>query len=416
VIVVFDTETNRFAPGCMAPPLVCVQWLTVDVGRCSAPQIINHWRGSEWARWALKQDLIVGQNVSYDLAVLCAQDESLVPLVYRAYEENRVTDTMLRQKLADIGRGKYRGFFNGDAWIQLNYDLGAICKRHGGHANKEDPWRLHYGLLRDVPVERWGEQICTNVPCVEGKGKKARIVLRELKGSDALSYALNDPVATAQAFLGQATRYDPALLVNEFDQARHFWALDLASTWGIRTSPAGVESLRAGAQERLDHLAAFLGEHELVRPNGSRNTTLAAKRMLEVCKAEGLQVRRTKAWIEAQRTGKVLGLYKGVCLDSEACNSVQDPVLEAYSEYSSMMKVLSNDVEMLRRGIGRPIHTNFGTAESGRKTSASPNIQNPRRLPGVRECFVPTWFGTYSEAHQPSLLDLAFADEDDEAA
>ena len=35
------------------------------------------------------------------------------------------------------------------------------------------------------------------------------------------------------------------------------------------------------------------------------------------------------------------------------------------------------------------MHTNFGMAASGRSTSSKPNVQNPRRLPGIRECFTP---------------------------
>jgi DNA polymerase I-like protein with 3'-5' exonuclease and polymerase domains len=78
-----------------------------------------------------------------------------------------------------------------------------------------------------------------------------------------------------------------------------------------------------------------------------------------------------------------------VCLDSDACKSSGDPLLEAYAEFSSMSKVLSNDVEMLRKGTVVPIHTHFDMADTGRVTSAKPNTMNPRRLAGVRECYVP---------------------------
>jgi hypothetical protein len=373
VIVFFDTETERFRPGLMAPPIVCVQWCVDDgdarlmTKRAECTDGRGYWEETEsagnafsaWAAWLLEQDLIVGHNAAYDLACLGAHDPALVPLIFRAYRENRVTDTMWRQKLADIGRGTYRGFFNSGAWIPLSYDLGSVGGRHGFKVNKDDPWRLRYHELADVPLAQWP--------------------------ADALTYALNDPEATRAAYVGQAGRYDPALLVDEFAQARKFWALQLASVWGLRTSLRGVMSLERGTTERLGELETLLkappdGVPPLVKPDGVRDTKAAKERMRKVCAEAGVEPRMTK------------GGKKGIpdiCLDSDACNSVGDPLLEAYAELSSLKKVLSNDVKAMREGVCTPIHTHFDLAETGRCTSAGPNVQNPRRLPGVRECYVP---------------------------
>lgn len=364
MIVCFDLETRLFAPGCMAPEIVCVTWV-VDGG---TPEIMHARNGqslnselytvfsdplSFWAHWVLdRADGIVGHNVAYDLACLCAHDETLVPKVFQAYDENRITDTMLRQKLADIGRGRYRGFYNGPVWIPLSYDLGDVGRRHGLKVDKEDPWRLRYGELIDVPLASWPEE--------------------------AIAYALRDAEATWAAFEGQEERYGEELLVDQFNQARKFWALHLASVWGLRTSLRGVMQLEKGALEELERLGDLLREHGLVRKDGSRDTKAAKARMAAVCAEQGLEPRLTKS-------GEL-------CLDSEACKSVGDPLLEAYTDFSSYSKVLSADVKMLKAGIMLPIHTRFDLADTGRVTSSKPNVQNPRRLPGVRECFVPRGF------------------------
>jgi hypothetical protein len=400
-----DCETERFRPGRQAPPIVCVQWCVDDgpahlmtargefahqSGSLSGPT--NNTFVSLFAYWLNQGATLVGHNIAYDLRCFCALDPSgsLLQLVFRAYRENRITDTMWRQKLADIGRGKYRGFSNKGAWVQLNYDLGAVGGRHGFRVNKDDPWRLYYGLLADVPLERWPEVRAT-VPKLKDDepqlDKDGRPIMVELRGEDALTYALGDPIATRAAYRGQAQRYEPELLCDEFNQARKFWALGLAECWGLRTSLRGVVSLERGARERLQELGELLQEPEdataadgepgaaLVRKDGSKDTKAAKARMVAVCKAAGLAPRLTKK--------------EGICLDSDACNSSGDPLLEAYTEYSSMGKVLSNDVAALRRGMIVPIHTHFDLAETGRTTSARPNVQNPRRLAGVRECFVP---------------------------
>lgn len=406
-----DTETVRFRAGCMAPKIVCVQWCVDDgpaqlmtargefaheSGALSPPT--GNTLPSLLAYWLNQGATLVGHNIAYDLRCFCALDSELVPVVFRAYRENRVTDTMWRQKLADIGRGKYRGFSNKGSWIQLNYDLGSVGGRHGFRVNKDDPWRLHYGLLADVPLAAWPTFVA-EVPKLK-KGTEdepeldsaGRPVLVQLVGEDAIKYALGDPIATRAAFIGQAQRYEPALLVDEFNQARKFWGLGLAECWGVRTSLRGVLSLERGAQQRVDELGEILTEPAdpraaegqlgaaLVRDDGSRDTKAAKAHMRNVCAENGVTLRMTK------------GGKKGipdVCLDSDACDSSGDPMLEAYSEYSSMKKVLTNDVAALRRGVVVPIHAHFDLAETGRTTCARPNLQNPRRLAGVRECFVP---------------------------
>jgi hypothetical protein len=378
----------------MAPPIVCVQF-AVDDGAAHlmtkrgefahesgtlSPPTANTF-SSLLASWINGGATLVGHNVAYDLACFVAQDQALAPLVFRAYRESRITDTMWRQRLSDLGRGKYRGFFRGPVWVPLQYDLGSVARRHDFLVDKEEPWRMHYALLDEIPLKGWPDFFARVSDVRKGAKPGAEV---SLCGQDAIRYALGDPLATRAAFVGQAREYSADLLVDEFCQARRFWALHLSSVWGIRTSLRGVLSLEKGARERYDHLGAILLDAGLVRHKSKRDATLvrdtkAAKERIERAYAEiGLPVRRTAK--------------DGTCLDSDSCLSSGDPLLESYSEFSSMAKVISNDVEMLRRGTVSPISTSWGLAETGRTTSSSPNIQNPRRLPGVREAFVPMGF------------------------
>lgn len=392
--VFFDTETHRFRPGVMAPPIVCVQFC-VDEGRVrlmtkrgefadgagnvSGPT--ENTFSSLLAHWITQGATLVGHHTAYDLACFCAGDPSLVPLVFRHYRESKVTDTMLRQKLADIGRGKHRGFQAGCGWVPLNYDLGSVGGRHGYRVDKHDPWRMYYALLDDVPLADWAAFSADVADLRRGAPTGAMV---EIYGPDAIRYALGDAHATRAAYCGQA-RYGAEYFVDEYQQARKFWALNLASIWGLRTSLRGVMSLEKGAREHRDSLAALLlaaTPEPLLRPKTKRpgapltRDTKAAMRRIERAYAElGLPARRTAK--------------DGICLDSDACKSSGDPMLEAYADYSSMAKVLSNDVEMLSKGVVTPIHTRFDLADTGRVTSSKPNVMNPRRLPGVRECYVP---------------------------
>ncbi len=114
----------------------------------------------------------------------------------------------------------------------------------------------------------------------------------------------------------------------------------------------------------------------LVRKDGSRNTIAAGNRMRQWCGEHGFDMRETPS-------GKPE-------LSADACAEIGDPILELYAEYSQLTKVASNDLVFLERGTREPIHCRYNVLlETGRTSSSSPNLQNLRRLPGIREAFVP---------------------------
>ena len=166
---------------------------------------------------------------------------------------------------------------------------------------------------------------------------------------------------------------------DQYRQARGAWALHLESVWGLRTHGPGVDKLEAETRGALAEIEEGLKDAGLVRrggkKDGSRNIAAARARMVLACERRGKPVRLTEKG--------------GVSLDSDACEASEDDLLEDYAELTSLKNVLSKDIPVLRAGTVFPVHTNFGLAASGRSTSSGPNVQNPRRLPGIRECFVP---------------------------
>ncbi len=111
--------------------------------------------------------------------------------------------------------------------------------------------------------------------------------------------------------------------------------------------------------------------------------------MLAVCEREGLPLRKTKK--------------DGICLDSDACEATEDPLLKDYAEFTGLGKTLNADIPMLEAGTTFPVHCRYGLAESGRTTCSAPNIQNLRRLPGIREAFIPRPGHVFLQADFPSL-------------
>lgn len=356
----WDTETALFRPGLQAPPLTCVSYC-IDKGPA---EVVGHVAGLAMVRRALVEGwTLVAHNAPYDLLVCCAEDPDLLDLVFDAYDQDRIHDTKIRQQVIDISKdGLSRRTYAGPPGQKpfTAYSLGGLVARHTGIVMDKGAVRTSFGPLRGVPVADWPE--------------------------GAADYAKDDTTLLRAVYEAQEPYAAQCNDIPIMTQGQ--WWLHLLKSWGVRTNAAGVESLTRGTAEALAKVRQMLVDAGLVREERykktgaiqgyTRDTKAAQARMLEVM---GDGCKKTKGG--------------GVCLDEDACKDSEDPLLEAYAEYSTLSSVLAKDCPALAQGVNQPIHSHYDMAGSGRTTSSKPNVQNWRRLPGVRECFVPRpghWF------------------------
>ena len=397
---VADNETCLFRPGVMAPELVCTSFAAPGLGagilHANDPRLLPL-----ITSWLEGHDILAGHHFPYDLATWCAKWPHLVPLVFAKFDRDEITDTLIRQQLLDIAAGEFRGVLrkfekeitqeeevckvHGDAcinhmacgnaghlvlqnvtrivqgakWIPHNYNLDDLIYRASGRRLDKNTWRLRYGEFIDVPVEQWP--------------------------AGARQYPIDDSIACLEVLLKQEVhaQYIP----DQFRQTRAAWGLHLTHLWGLRTHAPGVELLERETVAAIAEIEGGLREAGLIRTeiskltgkptkkDGSRNVAAARKLMVQVCETVGKPVRLTDG-------GQV-------SLDSDACEASENELLEDYAELTSLKAVLNKDLPMLRAGMVYPVHTTFGMAASCRSTSSKPNVQNPRRLPGIREAFIP---------------------------
>lgn len=356
----------------MAPEMVCLSYAAPgeEPGLLHAddPRTLPLLRA-----WLTGHDTLVGAHIPYDLAVVCAKWPELVPFVFAKFDRAEITDVKLRQQLLDIAAGQFRGYLRkfekeevqpdgtikkirAARWVPHNYDLDALVYRASGRRLDKNTWRLRYGEFLHVPVAEWPE--------------------------GARQYPIDDAVATLEVFLKQEEHV--AYIPNQWRAAENAWALHLTSVWGLRTDERRVAVLMLQTEGALAEIEGDLQRAGLVRDDGSRNVKLARERMVQACTAGGIPLRLTD---------------KGsVCLDADACEASEDELLKDYAELTSLKAVLAKDIPVLRAGTLHPVHTSFGLAASGRSTSSGPNVQNPRRLPGVRESFSPRTGKVYAQA------------------
>lgn len=347
-----DTETFLFEPGRMAPQVVCTSYAdAVGSG------LLHMAEGSSWdavAMWLEQakagKRTIVGHSVSYDFACLCSDHPELLPLVFDAYNADAVTDTLVRQKLINNSRGELRGWRNAATgyWTKHSYSLAAIAKKLLGldMAKGDDTWRKRFGELWSVPLQDWPEE--------------------------PKQYAIGDGVVTLGAVVAQEADAAPGILDDQYRQTRADLALNLISTWGIITDAAALAELRRMVEADLATYRAGLLQSGLVRANGSRNMKLAMEIM-------------DQAWPGCPKTPT-----NRYSITEETCTESGNPELLLLAKYGKAQNLLSGGVSALEEGISKPIHTYFDSfLETGRTSSSGPNIQNPHRAKGVRECFKP---------------------------
>lgn len=386
-MISLDTETFKAQPGLLAPPLVCTSWATRE-----ASGLLHHTESRHYVEQWIKNEHIIGANIAFDMCVFAAKWPDLLPSIFDAYDNGRITCIIVRQKLIDIGHGQYRGYFTDEnKYIPVEYNLQDIARRHdpaidllgklsGRHDipldldKGDDGWRLRFGELYDVPIEAWPER--------------------------AKTYALGDSKWPIVCFDGQEKERSNGFLEDEHRQAAADFVLQLMSVWGTKTDPAWVQRLvqttnRISSQllneKLLPHGLVVMTKATKTKPSKpKRDTKVAKQRMQDVCTQLGIKIKLTD-------TGQI-------ALDEDACNATADPVLMAYAQYSSLGTVLSKDIPTLLAGTQYPIQPRYEVLLETGRTSASGdknrkanavrsrygyNVQNIRRLPGIRECFVP---------------------------
>jgi len=356
--IAFDLETEKFRPGLMAPPPVCLSYAHESTKGLKVGGDIATYAASIF-QYALEgHAYIVGHSVAFDMAVLLAHRPELADLIWLLYTTGRVRCTRVREKLLDIAEGTHGGEWDakGEKKIKKTYDLADIVARKFGRKRDKKTWRTGYAELLETPLDQWPQ--------------------------GAIDYAVDDATDTLELYNHQEDRaYNMRYLLPDQDsQTRADLGLRLMSVWGVRTDGASVEALKAATDKRFEELKFELQAAGLVRtkrtPKGKESKNLAQTREL---------VERSFSGPTVPRTDK--GAIKTDADTLELCN---DPLASVLHEYVGLEKSAGAFVNKLREGAELPIHPSFNVlVNSGRTSSSSPNIQQQPRVPGVRECFTP---------------------------
>ena len=376
-----DTETCAIRKALLAPPLACISWAEKNGDGVIHSGLVDRHESRKYCQ-KLFSEPSTWLNGPYDWAVIGNEFPELMGLIFEALAADIVFDVEIRQKLIDIAQGQFRGFCSIDGKMaKITYSLAAIVKRLLGIEMEKDEWRLRYHEFRDVPIHQWP------------------------KG--AQEYPQLDSIRTLQAHLKQDAYVEAAggdlrgVFINQQFQSRAHFGLHLASCWGIRTEQRAVLELEQRLEQEWVELRGELIQHGMIRKTGARNMKYAKQLMYAALGDEGCKLTdtgRKKLKVMVKEGFDILqakkALFKNgegyIALDEEMCLLSNDPRLLTLQKFGHVIKIKNTYVPALKQGMVFPIQSRFEPiVETGRTSSKEPNIQNPPRGDGVRECFIP---------------------------
>ena len=414
--IAFDTETWLIEPGRGAPPMVC---LTYDSPALEEPVILTTLEHDaeihETIRaWLTEPGLIlVAHNTAFDLAVLAVRYPDLLPLIFKAYEDNRIADTMVWEMLYDIATGN---MFSG-----RKYNLAAVVKRRldfdvEGKVGP-DVWRLRYQELDETPLAEWPPA--------------------------AIDYAVHD--ATYAKLLWQDIQ-NHGVPDDLWRQTRAAWCLHLMGMWGVRTDPERVAALEKELHEHVDGEIEYLLTTPLykqAKPTRAQKAAGEPGKISQDTKETALAVARAytgvstgvddqepksaagklllkhlpnrrdvlslvRAWEKAGVVDSIPRTDKGgISRDAETLRSSGDKTLLRLAEISGDKKLLTAYVPLLQQRVINPFWNVL--LVSGRASCRKPSLQVMPKKPGVRECFIPQdgfWY-LFADYHVAEMCGLA---------
>jgi DNA polymerase-1 len=151
-VYAIDWETWKIEAGMLAPPPVCLAVATRLPDGNLQTALFDRADGLAFIKKLLEaavrgEAVIVMQNGVYDMAVSLNADESLLSLIFEAYDVGAIRDIKERQKLIDLADGemKFKRTADGE-FMRSVYTLEAMVKHYTGRQldKSGDSWRLRY--------------------------------------------------------------------------------------------------------------------------------------------------------------------------------------------------------------------------------------------------------------------------------
>lgn len=396
-LVSLDLETYAIEPGLLTPRIVCgsMAWPGKGGALFTRDGILAG------AEALLKgESIIVGANIAFDFGCLARENPKLLPLIFKAYEEDRVFDVQIAQALDAIYHGHL--FLDPRTMDQLRnpetgkrgrYSLSTVVDLVLGRtdAKANDRWRTSYALLDGIPIESWPE--------------------------DAQQYPVDDAVNTLECAIAQVkgggggfTPGPHKNIEDQGNQAAAAFALQLGAIWGLRTDAAAVEHLRKRGAEAAQKFNEKFKKLGFIREDGTEDQAAVKRAVVKVYGSGAKCSACIDGKVLSEKSGKPINckVCSGTGLDIEGVPRTKtggvtanadcliesgDDDLAAYGD-AAFEKVNTTYLPFLEQGLVRPISLRPNViVATGRASYDNPIQQLPKGVVKgdiasmVRPCF-----------------------------
>jgi len=326
---------------------------------------------------------IVAHNAAFDFTCLSAHNQDNVGKIFQLATNRFLECTYIRSMLISNAHGELKSTQNNK--IQLNYD------KVGYHSLAGTLKRFCYrdiSEVKDHTVQTTYHTVL-NVPFDEWPVNYRDYLVQDVEYLHELYFAQNK---AADVWVHDAMAHKSAVFEAPRRATFHY-ALNLASAWGVKVDLNAVEALRETSKEEAIKMAKLMVDHGFATEvTGVRAQKLLASDKLPITISQ-----------EALRSAVQLGFDNGylneiprtdkgdIAVDRKTLASCGNPILQQYAEAGAQRTILNTFVPALEKSKQRNGVLNtrfFPLSETGRVSARDPNLLNPPRNGGVRECIV----------------------------
>lgn len=276
--IAFDTETEAFGPGNMAPRPVIASFYDGASGFFERFKNLFTDEDASLACEALLRPgvVVATANGSYDMAVIARDRPELLKLIFDKHErgewfdiqiqaaldaiaEGRMTEGMVLDRNGQVLRKEYP-----DGPASNRFSLAACVYLYLGRMNAKQnaAFRTMYGALNKLPREQWPAE-AQAYPIDDAKNTyEVAAVMRGLTGTPAQNLGQ----IGAQFIEGGA----PPLIAMTHHQLHTYAAfcMHLGSVWGFRTERSRIDAIMANVNKGYEAEVAFFRTEGLYKVAG----------------------------------------------------------------------------------------------------------------------------------------------------
>lgn len=448
--VAWDFETDAFGPDYPAPETVCMSFMWLDPRRLTAqePQLVPAAEGhallASWVRDP--RILLIGANSSYDVIAdyTWGHDVHRKVLWRHALEANRVDDVLLRQGYWDLSVGEF--------WSEEWYSLEKISLVNlRTRLDKDDELRRSFGALKGLPISAYSKRQIDYAKAdswatgwnwirqEENRRKGSPYFpgldpFRDVPTRVRSSVALKTMSNTGMRTNGETVDMFEANVRGEIERLKEtlipagYVKRKLTRTTGAPAAYCermGIKPPKSfGAKDIANHPDPVIRHYRdedpprcvidagLIRESfhdADKTVTIDLasclppdvqayydwKELRFTC-FEGLTTKQRLAHPLTDRLEELrvnLTPKFALKVDSDACQRSPERSLRAFGRYSGRKYTLTNPIALARKHRYVTLHPGYRDLVATGRTSTTPNVQNMKREPGVRECWAapPGW-------------------------